>query len=80
MRVASWSRSALDTLEEKSSSTFSRTTPEAEFMMWRKASYSPWTSEMKCSVPLGRFRMAWRLMISLLAAWTVGYWRESIWR
>ena len=39
--------------------------------MWRKASYSPWMSEMKCSVPLGRFRMACRLMISVLAACTV---------
>ena len=34
--------------------------------MCRKASYSPWTSETKCSVPLGRFRMACRLIISVL--------------
>ena len=56
------------TLEARISSIFSRTTPEALFRMWRNASYSPWTSEMKCSVPLGRFKMAWRLTISVLAA------------
>ena len=80
MRVASWSRSARETVDSNSSSIFSRTTPEAEFRMWRKASYSPWMSEMKCSVPLGRFIMACKLMISVLAACTVGYWRARSWR
>ena len=46
-------------------------------MMCWKASYSPWTSERKCSVPLGRFWMARRLMISVLASWTVGYCLDS---
>ena len=80
MRVANWFRSALETLVLKIWSSFSRTTPEAELRMCKKASYSPCTSEIKCSVPLGRFKMAWRLMISVLAAWTVGYWRASIFR
>lgn len=37
-----------------------------------KASYSPCRSARKCSVPFGRFRMASRLMISVLAAARLG--------
>ena len=74
------SRSARDRLVPNRSSSFSRTTPEAELRICKNASYSPWTSEMKCSVPLGRFKIACRLMISVLAAWTLGYCRASIFR
>ena len=35
-----------------------RMTPEQELRICKKASCSPWTSEMKCSVPFGRFKMA----------------------
>ena len=73
MRVASWSRSARVMVVPNSSSSFSFTTPEQEFRICKKASYSPWMSEIKCSVPLGRPKIAWRLMISVLAACTVGY-------
>ena len=59
------------------SSTCSRTTPEQLFKMCMNASYSPWRSLMKCSVPLGRFKMAWRLMISVNAACWVGNCCES---
>ena len=80
MRVASWLSSSRETTLANSSSSRSRITPEQELRMWRKASCSPWTSEMKCSQPLGRFMMAFRLMISVAAARTVGNMRASILR
>gem|GEM_PF-6138832 len=44
-----------------------------------KASYSPCRSLMKCSVPLGRFKMACRLMISVKTACSVGNcWDRSV--
>ena len=58
-------------LDELFGTTMTRA--EQEFRICKNASYSPWISEIKCSVPLGRPRMAWRLMISVLAACTVGY-------
>ena len=42
-------------------------TPEALRSTWLKESASPWMSDTKCSVPLGRFRIAFRLMISVAA-------------
>ena len=42
--------------------------PDAFFKICWKASYSPCMSARKCSVPLGRFRMASKLMISVHAA------------
>ena len=45
--------------------------PEAFLRMWRNASYSPWMSATKCSVPLGRLRIASRFMISVDALWMV---------
>ena len=51
-----------------SSSILRRTEPEPFFRTWLNCSYSPWISVRKCSVPLGRFRMDWRLMISVEAA------------
>ena len=41
-------------------------------MMWQKASYSPWISLMKCSVPLGRLSSALMREISVDNASTVG--------
>ena len=49
-----------------------RMTPEQLLRMCIKASYSPCTSLIKCSVPLGRLRMAERLMISVNADCSVG--------
>jgi len=43
-------------------------TPDAEFRMWTKASFSPCRSLIKCSVPLGSLSKACVLMISLAAA------------
>ena len=45
-----------------------------------KARYSPCRSARKCSVPLGKFRIASRLMISVLAVATFGKLRESNFR
>ena len=45
-----------------------RMTPEAEFRICTKASFSPCRSLMKCSVPLGSLSSACVLMISLAAA------------
>ena len=42
-----------------------------------KARYSPCRSARKCSVPLGRFKIASRLMISVLAVATLGKLRDS---
>lgn len=55
-------------LVEKISFTLRLMFPEAFLRICRKASASPCTSAMKCSVPLGRLRIASRLMISVAAA------------
>jgi hypothetical protein len=52
-------------------------TPEQLLRMWVKASYSPCTSLMKCSVALGSLRMASRLIISVKTVWLVGNCSES---
>jgi phosphoribosyl-AMP cyclohydrolase len=46
--------------------------PEPFFSTWLNCSYSPWISVRKCSVPFGRLRIDWRLMISVEAAAFVG--------
>ena len=46
--------------------------PEALFSMCRNASYSPWISLKKYSVPFGRLRIAERFTISLTALSIVG--------
>ena len=51
--------------------------PEAFFSTCWKASYSPWMSVKKCSVPFGRFRIASRLIISVLAEAMVGNSRDN---
>ena len=63
-----------------SSSILRRTEPEPFFRTWLNCSYSPWISVRKCSVPLGRFRMDWRLMISVEAAAIFLYWCERVFR
>ena len=72
MRVQSSRFSVSRSVLPKSSFTFLLMLPDAFFSTWRNASYSPWMSARKCSVPLGRLRMACRLMISVLASATVG--------
>ena len=69
--------SASVSVSSNTSSTCSRTTPEQLFRMCMNASYSPWRSLMKCSVPFGRLRMACRLMISVNTACCVGNCCES---
>ena len=56
----------------KISSTFLFTYPDAFLSTWLKASLSPCGSLMKCSVGFGRFKIASRLMISVLASAIVG--------
>ena len=51
--------------------------PEALRSTCWKAWYSPCRSARKCSVPLGRFKMASRLMISVLAVAMLGKLRDS---
>ena len=72
MRVQSSRLSCSRSVLPKSSFTLRLMFPDAFFNTWRKASYSPWMSARKCSVPFGRLRMACRLMISVLASATVG--------
>ena len=48
-------------------------TPEQLFRICRTAPYSPCRSLMKCSVPLGRVRIAFRFMISEQTAASFGY-------
>ena len=75
--MASRARSSRVIVFSKRMSHFSRTAPDALLRICKNASYSPCRSDMKCSVPLGRLRIAWRLMISLLAARVFGYCRAS---
>ena len=72
MSVHSSPFSSKESVSPKISSTCSRTTPEQLLRMCIKASYSPCTSLIKCSVPLGRLRMAERLIISVNADCSVG--------
>ena len=51
--------------------------PDPLRKIWEKASYSPWMSDAKNSVPFGKFKMALRLMISADAFATVGNESES---
>ena len=71
MRVQSWLMSSARMDASKSSPTLRLMLPEAFLRMWRNASYSPWMSATKCSVPLGRLRIASRFMISVDALWMV---------
>ena len=59
-----------------SASILSRMEPEPLRRICENASYSPWMSEAKNSVPFGRFKMALRLMISAEALAAVGNDRE----
>ena len=54
------------------SSTLMRTVPDPLPATWANAPCSPWRSARKSSDPIGRFRIAERLMISVAAAATVG--------
>ena len=54
------------------SSTLRLITPEAFLSTWVKAVDSPWRSDRKCSVPLGKLSIASRLMISVAALDIVG--------
>ena len=72
MSVHSSPFSSKESVSPKISSTCSRTTPEQLLRMCIKASYSPCTSLIKCSVPLGRLRMAERLIISVNADCSAG--------
>ena len=51
--------------------------PEELRSRWTNASYSPCRSLKKYSVPFGSPQIAIRLMISLVAALTVGYSLDS---
>ena len=76
MSVASERFSSGASPSPNTSSILSRMDPEALRRMCENASYSPWMSEAKNSVPFGRFRMALRLMISADALAAVGNERE----
>ena len=65
MRVASARLSFTLSEFPNSSSIFRLTEPEPFFSTWRNCSFSPWRSDTKCSVPLGRFKIEDRLMISV---------------
>ena len=73
MSSASFSRSAADTVLPRTRSIFIFIMPDALLSICRKASYSPCISLKKYSVPLGRLRIAERLIISLAALSIVGY-------
>ena len=60
------------------SSILRLTEPEPFFKTWENASYSPCTSVRKFSVPLGRFNIDWRLIISVDAAAIVGYKSDNL--
>ena len=60
-------------VSSKSRRTFSSMTPEQLLSMCLTAPYSPCRSLMKCSVPLGRVRMALRFIISEHTAASFGY-------
>ena len=60
----------------KSSSIFLLTTPDPFFKTWIKGSCSPCMSDKKCSVPFGRFNIASKLIISVLASDIVLYWLD----
>ena len=76
MSVASERFSSALSVSPNTSSILRRMEPEPLRRIWENASYSPWMSEAKNSVPLGRFRMALRLMISADAFAAVGNDRE----
>ena len=77
MRVHRSPFSSSESSSPKMSSTCSRTTPEQLLRICRNASYSPCRSLMKCSVPLGRLRIACKLMISVNTDCCVGKCSES---
>ena len=77
MSVASERFSASLSVSPNTSSILRRMEPEPLRRMCENASYSPWMSEAKNSVPFGRFNMALRLMISAEALAAVGNDRES---
>ena len=77
MRVHISSISHGSSVSPYSAAAFSRMTPEQLLRMCVNASYSPWISLMKCSVPLGRLSIALRLIISRVSERTVGYFSAS---
>ena len=72
MSVASERFSAGVSSSPNTSSIFKRTLPDPLRRMCENASYSPWISDAKNSVPFGRFKTALKLMISADAFAAVG--------